>query len=257
MRPDPLSIVDLALVMFVGVDDALEAQDHQQAKLSVSELVTIGLLFSLKGGSFRRFYHWLVANLGDCFPKLPERSRLQRRLLKQQGLVMHFLAEPSLFCVADSYAVELRHPIREFQKPKGSRIGAKGKSNKRWIHGMKMLVLLNDHDQIVSFDWATANTSDKHFNSLLRHYDQQAIILVDLGFRDKDGVPECLKLCQHKTWGERMGIERLFSQITRFFAAKKRNHRTETGFTAWWAYLIIAINLIAAFPDISLADVVL
>ena len=261
MRPDPLSIVAIALVLYVGVDDTLQTQDynhdHPQAKLSISELVTIGLLFSLKGGSFRRFYPWLVANLGDCFPTLPQRSRLQRRLLKQQALVMNFLADASLFCIADSYGVELRHPIRQFQSPKTTRLGAKGKSNKRWIHGMKLLFVLNDQDQVVSFDWAAANTADKHFNPLLRQYDQQAIVLVDLGFRDKNGVPECLKLCQHKTWSERMCIERLFSQITRFFGAKKRNHRCEAGFTAWWAYLIIAINLIAAFPQISLADMVL
>lgn len=214
-------------------------------------------MYSLKGGSFRRFYQWLSANLGSCFPRLPERSRLQRRLLKQQALVVHFLANPSLFCIADSYGVELRHPIREFQEPTTSRIGAKGKSNKRWIHGMKLLVVLNDQDKIVSFDWATANTADKYFNPLLSQYNQQAIVLVDLGFRDPNGVPQCLKLCQHKTWSERMWIERLFSQITRFFGAKKRNHRTELGFTAWWAYLVIAINLIAAFPNFSLADVIL
>lgn len=266
MRPDPrciLSLEDVALVMYVGVDDALrskaEQHEHQQAKLSLSELVTIGLMFSLKGGSFRRFYLWLVANLGDCFPHLPERTRLQRRLLQYQALVVHFLAEPSLFCVADSYGIELRHPIREFQEPQGERIGAKGKSNKRWIHGMKLLLVINDQDQVVSFDWATANVADKHFNALFQQFNQQAIMLVDLGFRDKDKsqVPACLKFCAHKTWSERMSIERLLSQLTRFFGAKKRNHRTELGFTAWWAYLIIAINLIAASPDLCIADIVL
>ncbi|GIW28926.1 MAG: hypothetical protein KatS3mg070_2289 [Meiothermus sp.] len=100
MQPDPsciLSLEDVALVMYVGVDDALslkaEQRKHRQTKLCLSELVTIGLMFSLKGSSFRRSYLWLIANLGDCFPHLPERTRLQRRLLQYQTLVVHFLAE--------------------------------------------------------------------------------------------------------------------------------------------------------------------
>ena len=58
MRPDPMSIVDLDTVL-LGVDDAIQGEEHPQAKLSLSELITIGLLFSLKGGFFRRFYRWL------------------------------------------------------------------------------------------------------------------------------------------------------------------------------------------------------
>jgi len=257
MRPDPLSIVDLATMLFIGVDDAIQGEEHPQAKLSLSELVTLGLLFSLKGGSFRRFYRWLQGNLGDCFPLLPERSRLQRRLIQHRGWVEDFLADPSLFCIADSYGIELRHPVRELQPPKTRRVGNKGKSNGRWIHGMKILLILNDQDQVVDFALSLASPADKCFNPLLAQYNQQAIILVDLGFRDKDGIPECLKLCQHKTWGERMSIERLFSQLTRLVRAKKRHHRTEQGLLAWWSYLIMALNLITLTPNLSLADCIL
>lgn len=257
MRPDPVSIVELTTLLFCQLDDALPRDAHPQAKLELSELVSIGVLFSLKGGSFRRFHRWLQANLSDCFPLLPERSRLQRRLLRHRQLVDGFLAEPSFFCVADSYAIELRHPVREFHSPKTFRIGGKGKSNKRWIHGMKVLLLINDRNEVVAFALASAGPADKVFNPLLAQHHQQTIILVDLGFRDKQGVPECLKLCQHKTWSERMSIERLFSQLTRFMGAKKRNHRTEQGLLAYWSYLIIALNVIAELPDLSLADFIL
>lgn len=51
---------------------------HSQAKLYPSELVTIGILFALKGGHFRAFYHWLEQDYGDWFGDgtLPERTRL-------------------------------------------------------------------------------------------------------------------------------------------------------------------------------------
>ncbi|EFH89872.1 hypothetical protein Krac_11457 [Ktedonobacter racemifer DSM 44963] len=46
--------------VFCLVDDQMqEVPKHSQAKLYPSELVTIGLLFALKGGHFRTFYRWL------------------------------------------------------------------------------------------------------------------------------------------------------------------------------------------------------
>jgi hypothetical protein len=53
---------------------------HSQARLYLSEWVTIGILFVLKDGYFRAFYRWLQRDYGDWFGEgaLPERTRLQR-----------------------------------------------------------------------------------------------------------------------------------------------------------------------------------
>lgn len=45
-----------------------------------SELVTIGVLFELKGVGGRAFYRWLSRDYSVWFPQLPERTRLFRRL---------------------------------------------------------------------------------------------------------------------------------------------------------------------------------
>jgi len=50
---------------------------------------------------------------------------------------------------------------------------------------------------------------------------------------------------------------RLFPLLTRFTGAKGRNHRTEAGFAACWAYLVMAIYLLAASPNLSLAQAIL
>jgi hypothetical protein len=42
-------------------------------------------------------------------------------------------------------------------------MGKKGKSNWRWIVGMKLCWLLNDKGEIVAWDWNTANVSDQVF----------------------------------------------------------------------------------------------
>ena len=83
----PMTTGDIILHIFCKVDDDLpDIGKHPQSILYPSELVTIGILFALKGGSFRAFYRWLKRDYGDWFGKgkLPERTRLQRLLKTHQ-----------------------------------------------------------------------------------------------------------------------------------------------------------------------------
>ena len=53
MRRDPMTTDDIILHIFYLVATRMpEIQRHSQAKLYPSELVTIGILFALKGGYF-------------------------------------------------------------------------------------------------------------------------------------------------------------------------------------------------------------
>ena len=107
---------DIILHIFCLVDDNLpDIPKHPQAKLYPSELVTIGILFALKGGRFRAFYRWLKRDYGDWFGKgeLPHRTRLQRLLKTHQDWCDHLMAEPSFFTVIDTYPIELLFPVRE------------------------------------------------------------------------------------------------------------------------------------------------
>ena len=72
---------DIITLIFVEVDEAMpNLAKHPQAKLYPSELVTIGILFALKGRGFRAFYRWLKRDYDVLFAGLPERTRLQRLL---------------------------------------------------------------------------------------------------------------------------------------------------------------------------------
>ena len=54
----------IIIAIFCLVDDRMPMiQKHRQAKLYPSEVVTIGILFALKGGHFRAFYRWLKRGL--------------------------------------------------------------------------------------------------------------------------------------------------------------------------------------------------
>jgi hypothetical protein len=123
-----MTAVDFTIALFCRVDDAMpEVKKHALAELHPSEVVTLGMLHALRGGGNRAFYRWLQKELGDLFPRLPERTRLFRLLVQYQLLCRRFLAQPTLFGVADSYGIELVHPWRERRTRR--EVARKGLSN--------------------------------------------------------------------------------------------------------------------------------
>jgi len=193
--------------LFCMVDDQFGyVNKRSDAHLYASEIVTIGLLFSLKGGRYRAFYRWLAANYHTFFPNLPERTRLARLLRDHAEDVLPFLADPTFFTVVDTYGIELIHPRREGRSKQ--QIGKKGKSNGRWIVGIKLAWLINDQGEVVDWSWDTANEPDNIFRPLATGYDGETIALADQGLREKDAPPSNIKLCERGTWNERFTIER-------------------------------------------------
>ena len=234
---------DFIIELFCWVDDHMPTvPKHPQARLYPSELVTIGLLFALKGGYFRVFYRWLKRDYARLFAGVPERTRVQRLLNTHQNWCASFLAEPTFFTVIDSYGIELIHPIRE--KRSERQIGKKGKSNWRWIVGMKLCWLVNDRGQVVSWAWDTANVHDQVFLPLVAALEDESIVLADTGFKDADGMPANLKLCERGTWNERMLVETALSLVTMVCHLKKVFHRTRHHFQARLAYVAALFNAI-------------
>ena len=236
---------DFIIELFCWVDDRMgKLPKRSDAKLYPSELVTIGLLFALKGGYFRAFYRWLKRDYDALFAGLPDRTRLQRALRAHHGWCEQFLAQPTFFTVIDSYGIELIHPIREKRTP--HQIGKKGKSNWRWIVGMKLCWLLNDRGEVVSWTWDTANVADKVFLPLVAALEDETIVLADTGFKDAAGIPTNLKLCARGTWNERMLVETALSLVTMVCHLKKVFHRTRPHFEARLAYVVAMFNALLA-----------
>jgi hypothetical protein len=58
---------DIIIYLFCYVDDRMrDVLNATQASLYPSEIVTIGILFALKGGRFQTFYRWLSR---ECTPR--------------------------------------------------------------------------------------------------------------------------------------------------------------------------------------------
>lgn len=238
--------------LFCRVDDMLPNEpEHQQAKLSRSELVTLGLLMALKGVSQRAFYRWLRQNWVDLFPGLPERTRLFRRLRTHQKLTAAFLAEPTVFGVIDSYGIELCHPIRENHQPNRKRIGKKGFASWKWIVGGKLCLLANKFGLITAWAVRTANVSDTEFLDLVEAVSDQMIVLADRGFRRRIGQPENLKVCPKGAWNDRMLIETVFSLLSQVCKLKHLRQRVWAYFEMRLAYTVALFNLLQQWNELN------
>jgi hypothetical protein len=250
---------DFTVALFCRVDDLmLDEKKHPLASLHPSEVVTLGVLHTLRGGGCRAFYRWAKNELSALFPRLPERTRLFRLLQRHAALTQRFLAEPTVFGVCDAFGIELLHPMREGRS--AQQIGRKGQSNHRWIVGAKWVVLCNSAGQIVDWRCDSANVCDIRFHDLIAPFEEKMIVLCDKGFKaaksNPQGNPLNLKVCEKGKWNERMIIETLFSLLTTVCGLKKLSHRLWPALRARLAYTAAAYNLCTTWtgrPKMQLA----
>ena len=239
-----MTTVDFITELFYSVDNQMrDVPQHPQSNLYPSELVTIALLFAIKGVGERAFYRWLARDYLPLFPRLPERTRLFRLRKTHQAWTARFLADPTVLGVADSYGIELVHPMREGRSAK--QIGKKGQSNHRWIVGGKLCFVLNQWGLVTAWDCATANVHDSHFQPLIAKFEETMVVLTDTGFHAKAGDPMNMKVCQRGTWNVRMVVETILSMLTTVFHFKKVSHRVWEYFRARLAWTMAAFNILA------------
>jgi hypothetical protein len=242
-----MTTIDFITQLFCCVDDKLtqhqKNQKHTQANLYPSEVVTLALLFALKGVGNRAFYRWIENNYKPWFPNLPERTRLFRLFNNHQHLTDIFMANPSLIGVIDTYGIELIHPRRECRSEQ--QMGRKGISNQRWIVGGKLCLLLNHLGLIVDWDCDTANVHDgSRFQHLVDGVCDQMVVFADEGFAKVDWFPSNLRLCRRGEWNCRMLVETVLSMLTVVCHFKKVMHRCWAYFKTRLAFTMALFNLL-------------
>lgn len=242
--------LDFITELFCRVDDAMKSiAKHPQSSLYPGEVVTLGLLFALKGVGNRAFYRWVRRDLLALFPKLPERTRLFRLFNVHQDWTHSFMAHPTILGVADTFGIELIHPIRE--RPSTKQIGRKGKSNWRWIVGVKLCMIVNNLGLVVDWGADTANVYDSTFHPLIEDYDGKMVILTDTAFHAKEGDPPNLKLCSRGTWNVRMVLESVLSMLTTICHLKKVGHRVWECLRARLAFTMALFNILVQWNGLE------
>ena len=245
-----MSTLDFITELYCRVDEAMTGvPKHSQSKLYPSEIVTLGLLFTLKGVGDRAFYRWLKRDHLALFPNLPERTRLFRLFEVHHAWTDRFLAKPTLLGVADTYGIELLHPMREGRSSK--QIGKKGKSNHRWIIGGKLGFVLNQFGLIVDWGCDMANVHDSTFQPLVAQFRDEMIVLTDTGFHAQAGDPPNMKVCPRGTWNVRMLVETVLSMLTVVCHFKKVGHRAWLYFQARLAFTMAAFNILVQWHGLQ------
>ena len=246
--------VDFIINLFYQVDNEMfDAKKHSQAKLHPSEVVTIALLFALKGVSGRAFYRWLKRDYLDLFPDLPDRTRLFRLFNTHRHWTKRFMADHTLIGLMDTYGVELIHPRREGRSKKP--IGKKGISNKRWIVGGKLCLVLNNIGLIVDWDVDTANVYDgSAFQEVAERNAVKMAIFTDEGFVKKDWDPENIRVCKRGEWNTRMIVETVLSMLTLVCHFKKVMHRAWEYFRSRLAYTMALFNILVQWDGIQVDE---
>src|SRR5512134_3303574 len=244
-----MSTVDLITELFCQVDERLRSvPKHPQACLWPSEVVTLAMVHALKGVGNRAFYRWLERDYRALFPHLPERTRLFRLFKTHWHWSYAFMAEMTLLGVADTYGIELLHPIREGRSR--VQLGRKGVSNHRWIVGVKLGVLLNRWGLVVGWVWAPANLHDVHFQPLVQAVQDRMVVLADSGFHAAAGDPPNLKVCPRGEWNERMVVETVLSMLTTISHLKKVSHRVAEYVQTRLAFTMAVFNLLAQWDGL-------
>src|SRR5579859_117754 len=238
---------DIITHIFCDVDEKLNGTSKAPGeRLWPSEVVTIGILFALKGGHFRAFYRWLKRDFACLFGKdgEPFRTTVARQMRAYQHYTDVFLSQPTVLNVVDSYPIELIFPIREGRSKQ--QYGRKSKDKGRWTVGVKRCWVLNQVGHGCAWIWDPLNRPDQDFLPFLAEYDEEAIILADWGFRWADGLPDNVKLCKKGTWHDRMMVETSFSLLTVVCQAKKIFHRAEAYIETRLAYTVAMFNVCLA-----------
>jgi hypothetical protein len=244
---------DFITELFCRVDDQLKNEPkHSQAALHPSEIVTLAFMFAIKGVGNRPFYRWLKRDFEHLFPSLPERTRLFRLFKTHRAWTQQFMAEPTVLGVIDSYGIELIHPIREGRSRR--QYGRKGLSNRRWIVGGKLCLLLNKLGLVVAWACDTANVSDTVFQPLIKQYEEEMIVCSDTGFHAKEGDPKNLKVCLRGSWNQRMMVETVLSMLTLVNHFKKVMHREWAYFQMRLAYTMAAFNMLVQWYGLEPDD---
>jgi hypothetical protein len=249
-----MTTVDFITELFYRVDNSMpDAHKHSQASLFPSEVVTLAILFALKGVGNRAFYRWLIRDYRPLFPKLPDRTRLFRLFNTHQHWIKGLMAEPSLIGVVDTYGIELIHPRREGRSDQ--QIGKKGLSNKRWIAGCKLCYVINHLGQIVDWDVDTANVYDgSAFQDIVERNEPYMVLFADEGFKKKDWHPDNLKISKRGEWNSRMIVETVLSMLTLVSHFKKVMHRKWAYLKSRLAFTMAMFNLLVEWDGIQVDE---
>ncbi len=127
-----------------------------------------------------------------------------------------------------------------------------GVSNKRWIVGGKLCLVLNQFGLVVSWDCDTANVYDgSAFQDLVDDLEGTMIVFADMGFKKEGWEPNNLRLCRKGEWNPRMLVETVLSMLTYICDFKRSRHKIWDYFKAKVGYTMALFNILVQWHGLE------
>ncbi len=167
---------------------------NRKCKMSQSEVITIMLLFHLKGyRCLKHFYlNYVCQHLKDDFPQTVSYTRFVE--LQQKAIVpmvlflqMRCLGKCSGISFLDSTLIKVCHSKREKQNKVFKGIAEKGKGSMGWFFGFKLHIIINERGEIIDFLITKGNVDDRQpLKDKAFHNKVFGKIFADRGYIGKD-----------------------------------------------------------------------
>jgi hypothetical protein len=109
--------------------------------------------------------------------------------------------------------------MREGRSPQ--QLGRTGTSNQRWMRGVKLAYVVNQHGRVVAWDCAPAKVYDAVFHPLIGDLQDDMVVFTDMGVHAQAGDPPHMQPCARHTWKMRMVVETVLAMLPRVCQLKK------------------------------------
>jgi len=120
--------------------------------------------------------------------------------------------------------------------------------------GVKLAYLVNQWGLIVAWDGAPANVYDAVFHPLIADFQDEMVVLTDMGFYAKTGDPPNMQPCKRNTWNGRMVVETVLAMLTHVCYLKKVSQRSWPYLLARLSFTMALFNVLTQWHGVSIDD---
>lgn len=178
----------------VIVQDTGKKKRNRKSKMSDSEVITIMILFHLKG--YRCLKHFYINHvtqyMKDDFPETVSYNRfveLQKKHILPMTIFLQTccLGKCSGISFLDSTVIKACHYKREKQNKVFKGVAAKGRGTMGWFYGFKLHIVINERGEIIDFLITQGNVDDRQpLKDKTFHDKVFGKIFADRGYIGKD-----------------------------------------------------------------------
>lgn len=186
--------IDQVISQNAIVGDTAKKKRKRTCKMSDSEVITIMVLFHLKG--YRCLKHFYINHVREHMrDDFPETVSYNRFVELQKKSVLPMVLFLQTFCLGkcsgisflDSTVLKACHYKREKQNKVFKGIAAKGRGTMGWFYGFKLHVVINERGEIIDFLITQGNIDDRQpLKDKSFHRKVFGKIFADRGYIGKD-----------------------------------------------------------------------